>query len=46
LLSWVFHLDWNHMVMLRAMDMLVALGVGWLLFLIAARESGSGSPAR
>jgi len=41
LLAWVFSLDWNHLLLLRAVDMLAALCAGWLLFRVAAQESGS-----
>jgi hypothetical protein len=40
LLSWVFSIDGNHMLLLRFVDMLVAVYAGWLLFTIASRESG------
>ena len=41
LVSWVFSLQWNHLLMLRLVDMAVALAVGWQLFRLTERESGS-----
>ena len=41
LLAWVFAFDWNHLLVLRVADMLVAVWAGWLLYRVAAHESGS-----
>jgi hypothetical protein len=41
LLSWVFGLGWNHLLTLRLLDLIAALGAGWLLYLVLLEESGS-----
>ena len=41
LLSWVFELSANHIIVLRLIDMIVAIFAGWLLFRIVETESRS-----
>lgn len=40
LLSWTYSLPWNHLLVLRLVDMAVAALAGWALFRVAAQESG------
>lgn len=41
ILSWVFSLDINHLILLRALDAVVATLAGWLLYQVISYESKS-----
>jgi hypothetical protein len=45
LLSWVFSLDWNALLLLRTLDLIAALCAGWMLFRVAEEESASWTAA-